>query len=155
MCTAFDIMILDTPPEVHGGRLPGVLLVTPIDGVDAARNLITMLRLTPPNTDIVLVHFGQTDAEEWAANAEAIEQALQRRVQYLDEPLPRPKRIKKAHNEGRSVWTLPRTGLTLIFLSAVDSIAQMVWERLHLRRTWPMMPPASSSVPYVPGWDDE
>jgi len=45
----FDGAVLDTPPEVQGGSLPGVLLITPLDGVDAARNLITMLGRTPPN----------------------------------------------------------------------------------------------------------
>lgn len=51
----FDIVVLDTPPEVQGGSLPGVLLVCPMDGMDAVRNLLTMLGRTPENTDIVLV----------------------------------------------------------------------------------------------------
>jgi hypothetical protein len=151
---AFDVAIVDTPPEVHGGSLPGVLLVTPIDGTDAARNLLTMLHRTPPNTNIILVRFGQDASEDWTQNASAIERALGRDLEYLEESLPKSHRIKAAHDEGRSVWTLPRTGTTLAFLCGVDSLAQMAWTRIHPRRAWPEMPPASDSAPYVPGWDD-
>jgi hypothetical protein len=45
-------------PEVQGGSLPGVLLITPVDGTDAARNLLTMPSRTPGNTNIRLVHVG-------------------------------------------------------------------------------------------------
>lgn len=151
---SFDVAVVDTPPEVQGGRLPGVLLITPVDGADAARNLITMLKHTPANTDIVLVRIGREDEEDWAHNAEAIEQVLDRGLQYLEEPLPRSKSIKLAHDEGRSVWTLPRTGQTLEFLSSIDLLARMAWERMHPKQSWPKMPPAAASAPYVPGWDD-
>ena len=40
------------PPEVQGGSLPGVLLVATVDGADAARNIVTMLRRTPSNSDV-------------------------------------------------------------------------------------------------------
>ena len=53
-----DIAIVDTPPEEHGGHLPGVLLIAITDGTDAARNLLTMLQGTPDNTDIMLVSGG-------------------------------------------------------------------------------------------------
>ena len=151
----FDVVVLDTPPEVQGGSLPGVLLVTPLDGVDAARNLLTMLRRTPGNTEILLVRVGRADPEEWAQNVEGIEVALGRNVTYLPEPLPRTKRIKEAHDEGRSVWTLRRTGPTLAFLSGIDSLAQTMWTRLYPRRPWPDLPPAAASARYVRGWDDE
>lgn len=152
---SFDIAVVDTPPEVQGGSLPGVLLIAPVDGTDAARNLVTMLQRTPANTDIVLLRFGRADAEEWAHNAGTIEQVLGRSVQYLGEPLPKSKRIKAAHDEGRSVWALPWTGRTLTFLSGVDVLAQTAWERLSTKRAWPSMPHTSSSAPYVPGWDDD
>jgi len=151
----FDVVIVDTPPEVRGGRLPGVLLITPVDGTDAARNLLTMLASTPENTDIVLVHVGRTDAEEWSHNAIAIEEALRRSLQFLEDPLPKAKSIKQAHDAGRSVWSLPRTGLTADFLDSVETLAQTAWARLSPRRPWPAMPARTASAAYVPGWDDE
>lgn len=151
----FDIAVVDTPPEAQGGGLPGVLLITPVDGTDAARNLLTMLARTPDNTDILLVHIGRTDPDEWTMNAAEIEQALGRSLQYIEEPLPKAKSIKQAHDAGRSVWTLPRTGLTADFLDGVETLAQTAWARLNLRRAWPAMPSRSASAPYVPGWDDD
>ena len=152
---SFDLAVVDTPPEVQGGSLPGVLLITPVDGTDAARNLLTMLSRTPENTDILLTHIGRTDAQEWMFNAAEIEQALGRSLQYIDEPLPKAKSIKQAHDAGRSVWTLPRAGTTLEFLSGVETLAQLAWGRLSSRRPWTAMASASSTAAYVPGWDDE
>ena len=151
----FDGAVLDTPPEVQGGSLPGVLLITPLDGVDAARNLITMLGRTPPNSDIILVRVGRADAEEWAQNAGAISDALRRELVFLPGPLPKSTLIEEAHNHGRSVWTLRRSGPTLAFLNGVNTLAQMVWERFTPRRPWPAQLPAATSAAYVPGWDDE
>ena len=125
----FDGAVLDTPPEVQGGSLPGVLLITPLDGVDAARNLITMLGRTPQNSDIILVRVGRANAEEWAQNAEAISDALERPLTFLPAPLPKSALIEEAHNQGRSVWSLRRSGPTLAFLQGVNALAQMVWER--------------------------
>ena len=149
----FDLAVVDTPPEIHGGKLPGVLLVTPVDGTDAARNLLTMLSSTPSNTDIVLVRIGRDDPEDWVHNAMAIERALGRSVNFLAEPLPRSRRIKQAHDAGQSVWTLPRSGATLDFLSSIEALAQCAWLRVHPNGSWSTMPPPSASGPYVPGWD--
>lgn len=151
----FDGAVLDTPPEVQGGSLPGVLLITPLDGVDAARNLITMLGRTPPNSEIILVRVGRADAEEWAQNAGAIGEAVGRDLEFLPEPLPKSTLIEEAHNHGRSVWTLRRSGPTLAFLHGVNRLAQMVWERFTPRRPWPAQLPAVVSAAYVPGWDNE
>jgi len=151
----FDVVVLDTPPEVQGGSLPGVFLITPLDGVDAARNLITMLRRTPSNTEILLVRVGRTDPDEWAQNVEGIQVALGRNVTYLSEPLARTKRIKEAHDEGQSVWTLRRTGSTLEFLSGINTLAQSIWMRFFPGRGWPAMPAATAPARYVRGWDDE
>lgn len=150
---SFDVAVLDTPPEVHGGSLPGVLLITPLDGVDAARNLLTMLRRTPQNSDIILVRVGRAEASEWAQNAGAISDALERQLEYLPEPLPKSSLIEEAHNQGRSVWTLRRSGPTLAFLHGIDTLAQMVWDRMIPRRPWPAQWPAVTSTAYVPGWD--
>jgi cellulose biosynthesis protein BcsQ len=152
---SFDGAVLDTPPEVQGGSLPGVLLITPLDGVDAARNLITMLGRTPPNSEVILVRVGRADAADWAQNAEAISDALERSLEFLPTPLPKSALVEQAHNLGRSVWTLQRSGSTLAFLQGVNSLAQMVWERFTPRRPWPAQLPPVPSAAYVPGWDDE
>lgn len=151
----FDVAILDTPPEVQGGSLPGVLLITPVDGMDAARNLLTMLRRTPANTHIVLVRLGRADSGVWAQNVEQLEEALGRNVEYLPDPLPRTKRIHEAHDEGKSVWTLRRTGRTLLFLCGIDALALAMWNRVNPRQPWPDPPRSAGSAHYVPGWDDE
>lgn len=61
---SFDLAVVDTPPEVHGGSLPGVLLLPPADGTDAARNHTTMLQRTPDNTDIMLIRVEREDRED-------------------------------------------------------------------------------------------
>ncbi len=153
---SFDVAVLDTPPEVQGGRLPGVLLIAPLDGVDATRNLVTMLMKTPANSEIVLVKMGRSDPDEWRETVESIENAIGRSVMFLPKPLPRTKRVHKAHNDGQSVWTLRRTGGTVTFLAGVDALAQVAWSRVDQNRAWPTaLPPAAASAPYVPGWDDE
>ena len=151
---SFDIAVVDTPPEVQGGSLPGVLLLTPVDGTDAARNLLTMLGRTPGNTDIMLIRVGREDRDDWAQNAATIERVLGRDLQFLEDPLPISRLIKQAHDAGRSVWALPRSGVTLEYLSSVDTLAQTAWERVHPHRPWPSMPSQSTAAAYVPGWDD-
>jgi hypothetical protein len=86
--------------------------------IDGARTdgLIAMLRLTPENTDILLVRIGEEDSEDWAQNLRTIEQVLGRDVNYLDNPLPKSRSIKQAHDSGRSVWSLQRTAVTIDFL---------------------------------------
>jgi hypothetical protein len=151
----FDMAVVDTPPEVIGGSLPGVLLIATLDGTDAARNLITMLRRTPANTEIVLVRLGRQDPAEWVQNAGEIEKAAGRALGYVEAPLPRTRRIKAAHDEGRSVWTVRRSGRTLEFLDGVEELAHIAWHRLFSGRQWPTMPRLSSNAAYVPGWDDD
>lgn len=151
----FDMAVLDTPPEVQGGSLPGVLLITPLDGMDAARNLITMLRRTLQNSDIIMIRVGRADAGEWAQNADAISEALGRQLEFLEEPLPKSALIADAHNQGRSVWTLRRSGPTQTFLHGINALSQMIWERFNPRRPWPTQLPAAPATAYVPGWDDE
>lgn len=121
---SFDLAVVDAPPEVHGGSLPYVLLITPIDGTDAARNLLTMLQRTPENTDILLTYIGHIDPMEWTMNAAEIEQALGRRLEFIEDPLLKVRSIKLVHEAGRSVWTLPRTGATLQFLNGVETLTQ-------------------------------
>ena len=96
-----------TPAEVQGGSLPGVLLVATVDGADAARNVLTMLKRTPSNSDIVLVRLGREDPDDWKQNVSVMEDVLKRSLDFFPEPLLKTKRIKEAHNAGESVWTLP------------------------------------------------
>lgn len=152
----FDIVVVDTPAKLHSGSLPGVLLITPVDGTDSMRNLMTMLRRTPDNTEVVLVRIGRETPEKWAHDADVLEQVLGRPVQYLAEPLPKSKPVKMAHDGGRSVWTLARRGRTGAFLRGVDALAQAAWRRLRPKRPGPMrVPPSASSTLFVPGWDDD
>lgn len=153
---SFDIAVVDTPPEIQGGSLPGVLLIATIDGGDAARNLVRMLERTPANTDIILVSVGRgEDPDEWAQNVAAIEVAVGRSMQHLDNPLPRSKRIAAAHDEGRSLWTLPRRGRVLEFLGGVESLAHESWSRVPTRGEWRAAPQPPTASIFVSGWDDE
>lgn len=153
--TPFDLVIVDTPPEVQGASLPGAWLIATTDGMDATRNLVKALRKTPPNTDIILVRAGWDAPDQWAQNVGELEQALGRPLNYIGEPLPWEQAIHDAHDEGRSVWNLPRRGRTLKFLTGIETLARGAWDRYLPNRQWPAPPPASAAGPYVPGWDRE
>ncbi len=153
---SYDMAVLDTPPEVQGGSLPGVLLVATVDGADAARNIVTMLKRTPSNSDIIMVRLGREDPDDWKQNVNVMEEVLQRSLDLFPEPLLKTRSIKEAHNSGESVWTLPRTGRsTVTFLSAIETFARMAWERARPHYPWPAPPAASPRSPYVSGWDDD
>jgi hypothetical protein len=152
---SFDIAVIDTPPERNRGSLPGVLLVAPINGADAVRNLLVMLSDAPKNTDIVLVWTGEEDREEWADNVNVISRQLGRPLDYLPDPVKPSKLIKEAHDEQRSVWTLPRKGNVLEFLNAVNDLAELAIQRIDPQPDLRPMPRPASSQPYLPGWDDE
>ena len=148
----YDIAVVDTPPEEYGGSLPGVCLVAITDGTDAARNMLTMLKGTPDNTDIILVRVQQITVKEWAQEVAVMQRLAQRSMGYLDEPLPRVDAVKAACDRGRSVWSLPRRKTVLEFLSGIDTLAQTAWQRLGQHQPWPPMPPPGSTPLYVPGW---
>lgn len=152
---SFDIAVVDTPPEAQGGALPGVLLIATVDGLDAARNLITLLKRTPANTDIILVRVGRADPEQWAQNVEALEEAVGRSMSYMNEPLPRSKHIERAHNERVSVWTLPRRGRVLQFVGTVETLAKAAFGRIPTQNVWPDPPEAETAAVFVSGWDDD
>lgn len=152
---SFDVAVVDTPPEQQGGSLPGVLLMAIIDGVDAAKNLVMMLRDTPANTEVMLVKVQGGDPDEWARNAWAIGQAVGRQLDYVDTPLPRVDAIKAAHDDRKSVWTLSRRGKVLEFVSIVDSMAKLVWERTGRTYAWPALPSTGASAPHIRFWDDD
>jgi len=151
----FDMVLVDTPPELFGGTLPGVLLITPMDGTDAVRNLVPFLRQAPSNTEILLVRVGQADLDEWAETANSLGSVLDRPLEFLEEPLRRSQRVHVAHDQGKSVWTLSRHGRAHDFLMGIDSLAEICWAKIRPNREWPEMPAAADSEPYVPGWDDD
>jgi CobQ/CobB/MinD/ParA nucleotide binding domain len=155
-----DTVVVDTPPVRYGGSLPGVLLFATTDGDDATRSLVSMLRLTPQNTDIVLVRYHTLTArpspEEWEEEVDAITQAVgerEREMIYLTDPLPRSDPVKKALDAGQSVWDLPRRNRTLEFLTGVETMAEIAWRRI---RPGSELPPRPRRAPgYVRGWEDE
>lgn len=148
----YDVAIVDTPPEEYGGSLPGVYLIAITDGTDAARNLLTTLKSTPANTEIMLVRVHRIPSEEWVQEVEVLERLSKRSLDYLDEPLPRADAVKAACDQGRSVWSLPRRKPTIDFLSGVDTLAHQAWHRLGRHEQWPPMPPPGSTPLYVRGW---
>jgi len=151
-----DTVVVDTPPMLNGGRLPGALLFATTDGDDATQNLCTMLRLTPKNTEVVLVRYhalnSRPDHEEWAREVDAIETAVGRHFIYLREPMPRSDPVKKALDSGQSVWELPRRGRTLEFLSGIEALAGKAWSRIR-SGSLPARPRKAPS--YIPGWDED
>ena len=126
-----DIAIVDTPPEEHGGHLPGVLLVAITDGTDAARNLLTMLQGTPDNTDIMLVP-GVAGTERSLGPRRTHHRERGPSANGLfEDPLPKSDAIKDAHDSGESIWSLRRTGPTLEVLerSRISGVLGMATTR--------------------------
>lgn len=153
-----DVVIVDTPPVRHGGSLPGVLLIAPTDGDDATRNLCSMLRLTPKNTEIVLVRVhtknSRPDRDEWAREVDAISVAAGRDdLKYISNPIPRADPVKDALDAGQSVWDLPRRGRTLEFLTELDTLAGVIWSKV--RPKTPMPAKQRKAPGYVAGWSDD
>ena len=98
-----------------------------------------MLSRTPDNTDILLVHVGRTDSDEWTMNAAEIERALGRNLQLLEDPLPKTKSIKQAHDAAARCGPYQEVAPPTIF-----SAAWRRWRRASvacscvLTRTYPM-----------------
>lgn len=153
-CEPFHLAVVDTPPEARGGYFPGVSLLCPIDGNDASRNLLVMLDGTPANTTITLLKIHRSDPKKWANDVRALTKAAGRELDFLTEPLPKTRPIEDAHNQGQSVWALPRRGRTLDFLRGIDALA-MAFFQLHFPdQPWPPLPPlAATSI--IDGWDDD
>lgn len=151
---AIDMVVVDTPPALQSGHLPGVIMVTPIDGTDAAKNVVTMLPSTPENTDVILVKIHRSTPKEWAHNVKAIESASKRSVRYLGAPLPKATPVFAAHDDSRSVWTLPRRGCTLEFLQGIDILAEILWTKAFPKTPWPPLPPLKADI-YIDGWEND
>lgn len=64
---------------------------------------------TPENTDTLLVHIGRTNPDAWTMNAAAIEQALERSLEFLAEPLPGPAKLERS-GQGAGCARRARTG---------------------------------------------
>lgn len=152
----FDVAVLDTPPVQAGGNLPGVFLIATVDGTDASRNLVAMLRSTPKNTEVALVRVQRTNTDEWREDVATIAEVAGRPdLIFLPEPLPKANPIAAAHNTGKSVWDLPRRGCTKEYLEGIESLAAKAWDRIHPDMDIPSMPPTRNTSVYVPGWDDD
>jgi hypothetical protein len=149
------MVVVDTAPVQAAGALPGVLLVSPIDGTDAIRNLTIMLRGTPKNTEVVLAKYHRTDQETWLHNVDAISEAAGVDVIYLPDPIPDARPVREAHDAGISVWDLPRRGNTQEFLSAVETVAGFAWKRMGSEQPIPTLPRRRATEVYVPGWSDD
>lgn len=150
---AFDVAVVDTPPTSKGGCMQGVMWVAPVDCADAARNLVNQMELTPANTSLILVGADNKDADAWQRRVSAIEEASGKEVDFYPHPLPPVPAIKAAHEESRSVWTLPRQGGVRPFLDCTETLARLMWMRFHPDDE-PLPKMASAPTVYIPGWDD-
>ncbi|MBU0611296.1 MAG: AAA family ATPase [Armatimonadetes bacterium] len=150
----FDVFVVDTPPILDGGTLPGVLLVATTDGTDASNHLATMLQGTPENTLVALVRVGRAGLRAWKHDAVAIIEAAFPAATYLREPLPPSKPVKDAHDTGSSVWNLRRSGPTSEFLGGIETVAEHFWS-LFRDDAFPALPARRTAEVYVPGWDDD
>jgi hypothetical protein len=152
----FQVVVVDTAPVEAAGALPGVLLVAPIDGTDAARNLISMLRGTPKSSEVILVKYHHLDKKSWKKVVEAIAKASGvKDLRYVSDPVPPARPIRDAHDDGVSVWDLPRRGNTGLFLGAVETISSHAWQRVFSETALPNMPRRQASDAYVQGWSDD
>lgn len=148
-----DLAIVDTAAGLRAARLPGVRLLCPIDGADAAENLIVALRRAPVNSKAVLVRVGVRRAEGWSVVVDAISRAVGRDdLVYLPQPLPRVGVLADACDAGESFWTLPRRKGVRAFCQGVSGLSGALWDDLDLGRALP--PPPGAGAVYVEGWDD-
>ena len=152
----FHVVVVDTAPVEAAGAMPGVFLVAPVDGTDAARNLVTLLRGTPKNTTVVLAKYHRMDPKAWKQSVNAIgEAAAVSNLWFLPDPIPAAKPIHAAHDDGISVWDLPRRGNTKEFLDAVETVVHEAWKLFFSRQPMPAMPRRRAGDAYVPGWSDD
>jgi hypothetical protein len=125
-------------------------------GTDAARNLVTLLRGTPKNTTVVLAKYHRMDPRAWAHSVTAIGAAAKvSNLSFLSSPIPAAKPIRAAHDDGISVWDLPRRGNTKEFLDAVETVVHTAFKQFFSRQPMPAMPRRRAGDAYVPGWSDD
>lgn len=151
----FDVAVLDTPPILGTGELAGVHLVSLVDGIDAVRNLIAMLRPTPKNTKIIITKVRKLDVEQWLEVINYLETQLKQDFNYIREPLPEAKPVEAAHNDGASVWTLARRGATKGFLDGIETMARTFWEDVYPDRAFPDIPSLKARTVTFKGWNED
>ena len=151
----FDVAVLDTPPMLATGELAGVHLVSLVDGIDAVRNLIAMLRPTPKNTKIIVTKVRKLDVEQWLKVVEYLDEQLTQEVNYVGEPLPESKAVEEAHNDAVSVWTLARRGATKGFLDGIETLARTFWQDVYPDRAFPDIPPLKARTVTFKGWGED
>lgn len=125
----YDLAIVDTLPEEHGGSLPGVYLVAITDGSDAVRNLLTTLKSTPDNTEIMLARVHRIPSEEWEQEVAVLERLSQRSLIYLGRVA-----VESRGGEGSlRQWSLrlepSASQAHHDFLSGADTLAHEAWRR--------------------------
>lgn len=151
----FDVAVLDTPPMLATGALAGVHLVSVVDGIDAVRNLIAMLRPTPENTKIIVTKVRKLDVGQWLKVVEYLDAQLTQEINYIENPLPESKAVEEAHNDGVSVWTLARRGATKGFLDGIETLARTFWEDVYPDRAFPDIPPLKARTVTFKGWGED
>ena len=150
-----DVIIADMPPVREGGWLPGTYTVVPLVDHNAILNAHTMLMGTPANTDVLLVRVGDlAPSETWSKTAKAIQKALGRSIDWLDEHVPKSGPIADAHATGTSIWTLPKRGNTGLFQDAIITVCDLFWTHTHgPDDRLPSMPKSTAVAPMqVRGW---
>lgn len=151
----FDVVVVDTPPTVMGGALPGVTFVAITDGSDATRNLVTVLKKTPKNTKIILVKVQARPSDPWAEEAAIIAAQVDRKEsKFIPNPIPPSAKIKEALDNKTSVWSLSRQGNTKIFLACVESLSHEIWRGVAGDKAFPAMPSSNKAI-YIQGWDQD
>ena len=143
----YDLAVVDTPPQIKGGTLPGVLLIATVDGTDAARNLISMLKQTPKSSKIVLVKVKRDDPDAWAQNADAIGTAAKRDVTWLPSTLPQELAIPVTSPGGLALMA----ALLALLGAAAPRLHPRVSERLRHPRLPHLVegPPEGGVAPHA------
>jgi hypothetical protein len=151
-----DVAVVDTAASEAGGSLPGTFLIALSDSTDASVNLVSMLRRSPGTCRVLLARVRRTDPAEWEQDASAVAEASGHRdIHFLPLPIPESEPVKRALDQGRSVWGVPRRGNTLGYLEGIETIVAAAWSWMFPKRELPPGPPAPSGGSFVRGWDDE
>ena len=109
---------------------------------------------SPANSSVLLVRCDASDEVVWNHNAESIEKASRRSVDWVADPVPRAEPVKNAHAEGKSIWLLPRRHNTRKFQDMIDHVSELFWGKF-CKDEFPKMPVLQVSDVYIPGWSRE
>ena len=151
-----DLAVVDTAPSRRGMRLPGTLVIVPVFDADSTRNNVAALLAAPDTCRIVLIKTGaKMPSDEWRHEVYMIEEALDRDIEFVPDPLPSAHAIAEAHAAGRSVWSIPRRGAVRAYLEGIEVLAGAAWRHAGSSRPLPPTPPSGAVEAFIPGWDDD